>query len=149
MPSRTDSDPGVLIRPYQSGDEAEVIALWEVCGLARPWNDARKDIGRKLTTQPELFLVALVDDRVVGSAMAGFDGHRGWVNYLAVLPEVRRRGLGRTLMRHVEQALTERGCPKINLQIRADNHGIADFYQALGYQTDPVLSMGKRLIRDD
>lgn len=81
----------MAIRTFRAGDTEAVVALWEVCGLVRPWNDPRKDIGRKLTVQPELFLVAEDEGAVVGSAMAGFDGHRGWVNYLAVDPGHRQR----------------------------------------------------------
>jgi ribosomal protein S18 acetylase RimI-like enzyme len=97
------------IRPFQASDEAAVVALWERCRLTRPWNDPRKDIARKLSVQPELFLVGVIGGEVVASAMAGYDGHRGWVNYLAVAPEQQRRGLGRALMREVEQRLVALG----------------------------------------
>ena len=80
------------IRPFQRSDEAALIALWEECRLTRPWNDPRKDIARKLAVQPELFLVGTVNGEIVGSVMAGYEGHRGWVNYLAVAPRARRRG---------------------------------------------------------
>src|SRR5438445_7602067 len=106
------------IRPYLAADEAAIIDLWQACGLTRPWNDPKKDIARKLTEQPELFLVGEVDGRPVASAMVGFDGHRGWVYYLAVHPDHQRRDHGRRLMAHAEQLLIERGCPKINLLVR-------------------------------
>ena len=93
------------IRTFSSADEAAVIELWRRCDLLRPWNDPHKDIQRKLTTQPELFVVGEIAGQLVASVMAGFDGHRGWVNDLAVAPEHRNAGLGRTLMRHVEAAL--------------------------------------------
>ena len=105
------------IRRFAKTDANEVIALWERCGLVRPWNDPRKDIARKLAFQPELFLVGVVDGRIVASVMAGYEGHRGWINYLAVDPGARRGGLGRAMMTAVEQALLELGCPKANLQI--------------------------------
>ncbi len=149
MHTKASSASRVLIQPYQAEDEGAVIALWNACGLTRPWNDPKTDIARKLTTEPDLFLIARVDDDIAGSAMAGFDGHRGWVYYLAVSPELRKLGVGRALMERVEQLLIERGCPKINLQIREGNESVAQFYQALGYQTDPVVSMGNRLIKDD
>lgn len=136
------------IRPYQPADEAAVIALWERCELTRPWNDPRKDIQRKLTVQPELFVVGEQEGQIVATAMAGFDGHRGWINYLAVSPDRQRQGVGRQLVTHVEQALHTMGCPKLNLQIRAGNAQVIAFYQALGYGQDELISMGKRLISD-
>lgn len=136
------------IRSYFKADEEAVIALWLQCRITRPWNDARKDIQRKLTTQPELFFVGELDGKIVGTAMAGFDGHRGWVNYLAVDPARQRAGLGRLLMQHVEDSLLARGCPKLNLQVRASNEAAAAFYARLGYSMDEVVSYGKRLIVD-
>lgn len=136
------------IRRFVAADEAAVIELWRQCELLRPWNDPRKDIARKLTTQPELFLVGELGGAVVASVMAGFDGHRGWVNYLAVAPAQRQAGLGRAMMLQVEAALTARGCPKLNLQVRTTNHEVLTFYRRLGYATDDVVSLGKRLIAD-
>lgn len=136
------------IRPYADPDKDAVIALWHACELVRPWNDPERDIARKLTEQPELFLVAIEDGMPAGSIMAGFEGHRGWVNYLAVAPSQRGRGLGRRLMEEVEARLAERGCPKLNLQVRASNTAVIDFYRRLGYVQDDVLSFGRRLIED-
>jgi ribosomal protein S18 acetylase RimI-like enzyme len=116
--------------------------------LIRLWNDPRKDIARKLAVQPELFLVGLADHTIVATAMAGYEGHRGWVNYLAVAPERQRQGLGRSMMREVERLLHSAGCPKINLQIRDTNAEAMAFYSALGYKRDEVVSMGKRLETD-
>jgi ribosomal protein S18 acetylase RimI-like enzyme len=140
--------PMLPIRSYRPTDEAGVIALWQAAGLTRPWNDPRRDIERKLTVQPEMFLVIEDAGVLVGTAMVGYDGHRGWINYLAVAESHRRRGLGRRLMEAAERALTERGCPKINLQIRATNSSVIAFYAALGYAQDDVVSMGRRLIPD-
>jgi ribosomal protein S18 acetylase RimI-like enzyme len=137
------------IRPFDEADTDAVIALWDVCGLLRPWNDPRRDIARKLAVQRELFLVAEHDGAVVGSVMAGYEGHRGWVNYLAVAPEHRGRGEGRALMAEAEQRLLDLGCPKVSLQIRAGNEGAQAFYRAVGFATDDVVSMGRRLIADD
>jgi ribosomal protein S18 acetylase RimI-like enzyme len=136
------------IRPYAAGDETAVIALWEKCRLTRPWNDPRKDIARKLAVQPELFLVGVLGEAIVGTVMAGYEGHRGWVNYLAVSPEHQRRGLGKTLMREVEKRLMERGCPKLNVQVRAANSEALQFYRRLGYAQDEAVALGKRLIPD-
>lgn len=136
------------IRVFQSVDESAVVALWRACDLVRPWNDPYKDIARKLTTQPELFLVGEVGGAVVATVMAGYDGHRGWVNYLAVTPSHRGKGFGRLLMEHVEELLKMRGCPKLNLQVRATNSAVVRFYERLGYHIDEVISLGKRLIPD-
>lgn len=138
------------IRPFDPRDTEPVVALWESCGLVRPWNDPRKDIARKLTVQPEMFLVGVdEEDVVLASAMVGYDGHRGWVNYLAVAPSLQGEGLGRALMAEAERMLVERGCPKLNLQIRAGNERVMSFYRALGYAEDGAVSFGKRLIADE
>jgi ribosomal protein S18 acetylase RimI-like enzyme len=136
------------IRAFQLADETAVVALWERCGLTRTWNDPRKDIARKLAVQPELFLVAEADGAVVATVMAGYEGHRGWVNYLAVAPEHRGQGLGRALMQRVEESLKERGCPKLNVQVRAANAEALRFYRRLGYAQDEAVALGKRLIPD-
>ena len=136
------------IRPFTLTDEAAVVDLWRECDLTRPWNDPHQDIRRKLTTQPELFLVGEIDHVLVASAMAGFDGHRGWVNYLAISPAHRHQGLGRLLMRDIEERLVARGCPKLNVQVRTSNHSVLEFYRRLGYAVDDVTSCGKRLILD-
>jgi ribosomal protein S18 acetylase RimI-like enzyme len=136
------------IRVFERADEAAVVGLWEACGLTRPWNDPHKDIARKLAVQPELFLVGVMEEAVMASVMAGYEGHRGWMNYLAVAPRFRGRGFGRTLVEHVERLLLERGCPKINLQVRASNPAAVAFYRRLGYAQDESISLGKRLIVD-
>lgn len=139
----------VEIRPFDADDTESVVALWESCGLVRPWNDPRLDIARKLTVQPELFLVATEPDgRLVAAGMAGFDGHRGWVNYLAVEPSLQGGGLGRRFMSEFEERLAAMGCPKINLQVRAGNERVIGFYESLGYAPDHAVSLGKRLIPD-
>ncbi|MBU2322281.1 MAG: GNAT family acetyltransferase [Gammaproteobacteria bacterium] len=136
------------IRPFQLADQAAVIDLWQRCDLTRPWNDPYKDIQRKLGVQPELFLVGERAGELVASVMAGFDGHRGWVNYLAVSPALQRQGLGRQLMAAVEQRLEAMGCPKLNLQVRAGNQAVIAFYERLGYAVEPLTNLGKRLIAD-
>jgi ribosomal protein S18 acetylase RimI-like enzyme len=136
------------IRAYRPADEAAVIALWHACGLTRAWNDPARDIARKLTVQPELFFVIEDGDAIVATAMVGYDGHRGWVNYLAVAASHRRRGLARRLMAEAERALTERGCPKLNLQVRGTNTEVLAFYDRLGYVRDDTVGFGRRLIED-
>ena len=136
------------VRPYRESDQDAVVALWRECGLVRPWNDPVKDIRRKLGIQPDLFLVGSLDGRLVATMMVGYEGHRGWVNYLAVAADCRKRGLGRTLMSEAEARLREMGCPKVNLQIRRSNADVVSFYRSIGYSEDDVVSMGKRLIED-
>lgn len=138
----------MLLRAYIASDQAAVIRLWEECGLLRSWNDPVKDIARKLLVQRELFLVGVLGEEVVATAMGGYDGHRGWVNYLAVSPQHQRKGLGRALMHRLEELLQASGCPKLNLQVRAGNAAVLEFYRRLGYAEDPVVSLGKRLIHD-
>jgi ribosomal protein S18 acetylase RimI-like enzyme len=136
------------IRAYQIPDEAAVVALWQACELTRPWNDPYKDIARKLQVRPDLFLVGEVQGQVMATAMFGYEGHRGWVNYLAVDPAHQRQGHAKTLMQHGEALLLASGCPKLSLLVRASNTAVASFYQALGYQEDVVVCLGKRLIPD-
>lgn len=137
------------IRPYSPEDEKAVIALWRKCNITRPLNDPKRDIARKLKVNPELFLVGVADNRVIATVMGGYEGHRGWVNYLAVDPEYQRKGIGRRMMAAVEEKLLALGCPKINLQVRADNTSALKFYKRIGYGRDDVVSMGKRLIEDE
>jgi len=134
------------IRPYSESDETAVAELWrEVFPGAPPWNKPENDIRRKLSVQRELFLVATVGAELVGTAMAGYDGHRGWVYYVAVGPRHRRRGIGRALMRSVEEKLAHLGCAKLNLQVRASNDEVVGFYKKLGYEIEDRISMAKRL----
>ena len=144
----TPGDDGVRIRPFAVADTEAVVALWRATGLVVPWNDPYRDIERKLTVQPELFLVGETRDGVIGTAMVGYDGHRGWVNYLAVDEPHRGGGLGARLMSEAERLLVERGCPKLNLQVRSSNTGVIEWYLALGYVPDNAVSLGKRLIAD-
>ncbi|WP_010585406.1 GNAT family acetyltransferase [Schlesneria paludicola] len=137
------------IRSYQHSDESQVVDLWQRCGLLRPWNDPYKDIQRKLAIAPDQFLVGVDEEKVIAAAMIGYDGHRGWIYYLAVSPDVQRQGLGRVLMDEAERRLRVLGCPKINLQVRTSNTQVIDFYRSLGFVEDAVLSFGKRLERDE
>lgn len=143
-----EADLGILIRPFADGDKRAVIELWSECGLLRPWNNPELDIARKIKVNPELFLVGVLDGKVVASAMGGYEGHRGWVNYLAVNPDCRMKGCGRRIMQEIEKRLLELGCPKLNLQVRDRNMGALEFYRRTGFQEDKVVSMGKRLITD-
>jgi ribosomal protein S18 acetylase RimI-like enzyme len=136
----------LTIRPYQPSDQDAVIDLWHACGLIVPQNDPVQDIESKVAVQPELFVVGICDGRLVATVMAGYEGHRGWINYLAVHPEYRRQGIGRQIMTAVEEKLRRLGCPKINLQVRETNTAVIAFYRRLGFAVDAVVSMGKRLL---
>jgi ribosomal protein S18 acetylase RimI-like enzyme len=136
------------IRQYSPEDQKAVIELWQKCNLTRPWNNPKLDIERKLKVNPELFLVGLIDTKVIATVMGGYEGHRGWVNYLAVDPEYQRKGLGQQTMKAIEGKIIALGCPKINLQIRTENLSAIAFYKRISYKMDDVISMGKRLVED-
>ena len=136
------------ITQYKSEYESAVIELWEKCELTRSWNNPRLDIERKMKDKPELFLVGLIDGRVVASAMGVYEGHRGWVYYLGVAPGQRRQGLAKRMMKAVEERLLEMGCPKINIQVREGNTKALKFFEKIGYNTEERISLGKRLIED-
>lgn len=139
------------IRTFEERDRAAVVDLWRRGGLTRPWNDPDRDIERKLADSPWGLLVAVEEEQVIAVAMVGYDGHRGSVNYLAVDPDRRGRGVGGAVMARAEQLLADRGCPKINLQVRSENADVITFYQQRGYATFPgpdVVNLGLRLIPD-
>jgi ribosomal protein S18 acetylase RimI-like enzyme len=142
MSERSDD---LQIRAFRPDDRQAVIRLWEKCSLVVPQNDPAADIACKLTVQPELFLVGVMEAAIVATVMAGYDGHRGWINYLAVSPDHRRRGIGRGMMEAAERKLRRLGCPKINLQVRKTNTGVIEFYRRLGFTVDDVVGLGKRL----
>jgi ribosomal protein S18 acetylase RimI-like enzyme len=136
------------IRQFLAGDSDAVVDVWRRSGLLHPDNDPRKDITRKIKVRPELFLVGTVGGAVVATIMIGYEGHRGCVNYLAVLPEHRRRGYARKLMEEAERRLRLEGCPKINLHVRSANTEALSFYERIGFSANNVVSLGKRLERD-
>lgn len=136
------------VRPFRVDETEEVVALWHAAGLTRPWNDPHLDIARKLRVQPELFLVAVDGGAVVGTVMAGYDGHRGWLYYLASAPARQGEGIGRLLVAAAEERLLAMGCPKVQLMVRPDNSGARGFYDALGYEAFDTWATGKRLIAD-
>ena len=142
------TDSSLLIRPFQEGDEEALVSLWNICKLTVPWNNPYKDIARKLNVQAELYLVGYLEDKLIASVMGGYDGHRGWINYLAVHPDFQARGYGKQLMDNVENRLRKLGCPKINFQIRDANNKVLSYYQKLGFVEEKHISMGKRLEDD-
>ena len=133
------------IEPATARDAAKVIALWHACGLTRPWNDPQADYDLALATPTSTILVARDAGAIVASIMTGFDGHRGWVYYLAVDPAQRRHGLGRQMMAAAEEWLRAIGSPKIQLMVRGDNREATAFYKALGYDVQDVITIGRRL----
>jgi ribosomal protein S18 acetylase RimI-like enzyme len=141
------------IRAYRREDESDVVDLWIKCNLVISSNNPEKDIERKLEVNPELFLVGFfnetrVSETLVATCMAGYEGHRGWINYLAVAPQYRRQGVATRMMEAAEKSLKAAGCPKINLQVRTSNKSVIQFYKSIGFSTDDVISLGKRLVPD-
>ncbi|QTD35701.1 GNAT family acetyltransferase [Pseudomonas fluorescens] len=123
-----------------------VVELWEtVFGYETAHNTPSLAIDKKLAAADGLFFVALSGNEVVGTVLAGYDGHRGWLYSVAVHPSHRRKGIGMNLVCHAEEALTARGCMKINLQIVSSNESVKAFYESLGYSTEPRISMGKKI----
>ncbi len=139
----------VVIRPYRNSDQKQILTLWQRCDLTRPWNGPGLDIERKLRVNPELFLVGEIDEKLIACVMGGYEGHRGWINYLAVDPDYRQQGIGRRMMEAIEKAIAALGCPKINLQVRTSNVNVIEFYKSIGYRLDDVVGMGKRLLVDE
>ena len=136
------------IRPFDLADTEAVVSLWQAAGLTRPWNNPYQDIRRKLSVQPELFLVAADGTALVGTVMAGYDGHRGWLYYLASAPDRRGEGIARRLVAEAEERLMAMGCPKVQLMVRPENGVARGFYDALGYEPFDTWNTGKRLIAD-
>ncbi|MEK9743271.1 MAG: GNAT family acetyltransferase [Gammaproteobacteria bacterium] len=135
----------VKIRAFSSDDEAAVIDLWRRCDLIRPWNDPVGDIAQCLNNISSTLFVASEDGRIIGSVMVGYDGHRGWVYYLAVDPEKQKRGNGRALMRQAETWILQKGGRKIHAMIREENLAVSDFYRSLSYENGDVRLMQKWL----
>ena len=133
------------IRPYQASDESAVIELWHRCNLVVPQNDPQKDIEMKCEVQADLFFVGTINGRTIATVMAGYDGHRGWIYYLAVDPDYRQQQIGRRMMEKAESALKKLGCSKINLQVRTSNQAVIAFYERLGFSDDDVIRLGKKL----
>jgi len=136
------------IRPLGDTEVESVVELWRACGLTRPWNDPYTDIRRARAVWPDLLLVAVDDEEIVGAVMAGYDGHRGWLYYLAAAPDRRGEGIGRRLVEEAEAGLRGLGCPKVMLMVRADNRDVLDYYAGFGYAEEDTALTGKRLIPD-
>jgi ribosomal protein S18 acetylase RimI-like enzyme len=144
--SQTD---GFTIDLYQAGDQDAIVELWQQCGLVVPWNNPLTDIARKIADSPELFFTGRIDGKLVASCMAGYDGHRGWIYFLAVAISEQRKGFAAQLVAHVEAQLIKLGCPKLELMVRDRNHEVIAFYEAIGFNFDPVRVLSKRLLEDE
>ena len=138
-----------IIKVFKDKNRNQVIDLWRKCNLIKPWNDPNQDIDRKLKVNDNLFLIVELNNTLIGSVMAGYDGHRGSVYYLSVDPKYQNKGIGKMLMREIEKKLTDIGCPKINLFIRKSNIEVKKFYQSINYKNQDILTYGKRLISDE
>lgn len=137
--------PEPVIRPFNERDRQKTINLWQNCNLTVPWNNPDRDIDLKLQVDPDLFLVMEDQTQIIGSGMGGYEGHRGWIYYLAIAPEYRKCGYGKKLVHEIEKRLKQRGCPKVNLMVRTTNTAVLNFYTSLGYTDSEVVCLGKRL----
>ena len=137
------------ISVFKDKYRSQVIDLWEQCNLIKYWNDPDKDINRKLKVNDNLFLIVEFNKIIIGSAMAGYDGHRGSVYYLSIGPKYQNKGVGKILMKEIEKRLISIGCPKINIFIRNSNIEVKEFYQSINYEEQNSLVYGKRLIADN
>lgn len=133
------------VRSYRPADFATIMALWRTCGLHPSRSDTPLSLERKLERDPDLFLVAEEAGRLVASIIGSYDGRRGWINRLAVTPDLRGRAIGRKLVALVEERLRERGCDKVNLLVEPDNRRVVEYYDRLGYRTDELVFMEKWL----
>lgn len=126
-------------------DRDAIVALWQDCGLTRPWNDPATDFIRSIDDAASTILVIEADSTIAGSVMVGVDGHRGWVYYVGVTPAHRGAGHGRSLMNAAADWLRRRGAPKVQLMVRADNAAALGFYAALGLERQNVVTLGRFL----
>lgn len=139
----------LTIRNYLPADQSKVISLWQECGLLVPWNNPYRDIERKYRNSPEMFFIGDLGSELVATCMAGYDGHRGWIYYLAVKNSCRGMGIASEMVKHAESSLIAINCPKIDLMVRNTNDEVISFYQSIGYEPDPVVVLSKRLIEDE
>ena len=135
----------ISFRDIHERDEESVVSLWKRCELTRDWNDPYKDIKFAMAGETSTVLVGVLDERIVASVMVGHDGHRGVLYYLAVDPQLQKKGFGRAAVAAAESWLRECGVWKVNLMVRSENEKAGRFYERMGYEINPVTSYGKRL----
>ena len=135
----------LAISPLRLDETESAVALWEACGLTRPWNDPRADIALALAKPSSTVLAGRIGEKLVASAMTGADGHRGWVYYLGVSPAFRGAGYGAAMMQAAADWLKARSVPKLHVMIRTENVAVAAFYAKLGYEKSDTITMTKRL----
>ena len=134
------------IRAYRKSDFNSVDNLWQKVFPDEPaWNETTQIVNTKMQIQADLFFVATINDKLVGTVIAGFDGVRGWVHKLAVDTEIQGNGIAKQLMQAAEKGLAKLGCSKLNLQVRASNSAVIKFYENAGYTVEDRISMGKHL----
>ncbi|HMM89435.1 GNAT family acetyltransferase [Bradyrhizobium sp.] len=135
--------PALAVSDIADADIAAVIALWQACGLTRPWNDPSADIALARREPHSTVLIGRDDDAIVATAMVGHDGHRGWVYYVAADPALRGKGFGRAIMNAAEDWLRATGIAKLQLLVRRENAGVAAFYQSIGYEEAQTIMFAK------
>ena len=145
MSLRSASEAGLLIAPIAETDIAPVIALWQACGLTRPWNDPAADIAQARRGSNAAILIGRSGNAIAASVMVGHDGHRGWVYYLAVDPDRQSKGFGRSMMRAAENWLRRAGIEKVQWLVRPGNEGVKAFYEKIGYGEQPRVLFAKWL----
>jgi len=138
----------VKIRKLDISEIQEVIEIWKICGLLHPPNDSVDEIKIKISFQPELFLVGEVNSKIIATIMLGFEGRRGWINSLCVLPEYQGMGHGGDLVQYGMEVLRKLGAPKINLLIRPTNTKVKEFYKKLGFETEEAILMSHRFTKE-
>ena len=146
---RQSSMNKTTFRKFKKSDTKAIIELWKKCKLIVPWNNPYKDINRKLSIKDNLFIIGEMNKNIIASAMAGYDGHRGYIYYLAVLPELQKKGIGSSVLSIIEKKLYKLGCPKINLFVRNTNIKVKAFYKTNNYEMQDSQIYGKRLISDN
>lgn len=139
----------MLIRQFKIGEKNDVIQLWDKCGLLHPPNDPVKELKTKTDFQPELFLVGELNNTIIATIMLGFEGRRGWINSLCVLPRYQGMGYGSELVQHGMEVLRNLGAPKINLLIRPTNTKVKAFYKKLGFEIEEAVLMSHRFSKEN
>ena len=134
---------GLEIRSFVIEDTDAVLEVWSLAGITTPQRNPRADIQKKLRHSPESFFVGTFEGKVVATVMVGYDGHRGWIYKLAVKPDLQRKGIGRQMMEHAESWFRQQGCLRVRLEVEEARADVARFYEKLGYEVRPLISMAK------